>query len=291
MKKKIIAIIPAFNEQETISKVVYNTKQFVDEVIVINDGSTDDTKEEAQKSGAIVFDNIVRRGLGFTAKRGYIEALNRDADIVVQLDADAQYDASEIPLLVRPILDNEADLVLGSRLEKLRYDMPFLKKIGNRAFSWILRILTGADVKDGQTGFRAIRKEALITALPSGKYTYTQEMIIKIAKEGWRIKSVSVNFYQRISGESRLISSPFSYAWHAGILILRTIRDYDPLKFFGIPGILFIIAGLCLGIAIIYKFAIAGIIGHTPAVILTSLLIISGLQLVFMALIADMIRK
>lgn len=285
---KTIAIIPAYNEESTLEGIIRGTSRFVDEVLVINDGSTDDTANIAKSAGATVIDNIVNRGLGKTIKRGYNEALKRSADMVVQIDGDGQYDPGEIPKLIQPILDNKADLVLGSRLENLKYKMPWLKKEGNKAFTWLLRRLTGADIKDGQTGFRATRKEVFETLEIHGDFTYTQEMIVKASKEGWRIANVPINFYQRSAGESRLISSPLSYAWRAWIIIIRTIRDYDPLKFFGLPGIILTVAGLLLGAAILYKFAIVGIIGHTPAVILTALLIISGIQLLFLALMADM---
>ncbi len=291
MTLKIIAVIPAYNEQETIAKVIRETHKYVDEVLVINDGSIDKTKEIAESERAIVIDNIVNRGLGPTIRRGYMEALNRGADIVVQLDADGQYLPQEIPLLLQPILDNKADLVLGSRLENLQYRMPHIKKFGNITFSWLIRRLTGADVRDGQTGFRATRREALEMAMPENKYTYTQEVILRTAKNGWRIKSVPITFKERVSGESRLISHPFHYAFSSLIIITRTMRDYHPFAFFGLPGILLIIAGLILGMAIVYKFAIAGFIGHTPAVILTALMIIVGAQLIFTGLIADMLRK
>ncbi|MFZ3385405.1 MAG: glycosyltransferase family 2 protein [Candidatus Methanoperedens sp.] len=288
---KTIAIIPAFNEESTIGDVIKATSPFVDEILVINDGSTDDTSDIAKKAGATVIDNIVNRGLGKTIKRGYAEAIKRGADIVVQIDADGQYDPKEIPKLIQPILDNKADLVLGSRLENLKYEMPWLKKQGNKAFTWLLRRLTGADIKDGQTGFRATRKEVFETVEIQGDFTYTQEMIVKTAKEGWRIANVPINFYQRSAGDSRLMSGPLSYAWRAWIIILRTIRDYDPLSFFGIPGLIFIITGIIFGSAFVYKYALVGFIGHTPAVILTSLLIIVGVQMIFMALMADMMKK
>lgn len=285
---RTIAIIPAYNEESTIGDVIKGTSQFVDDILVINDGSTDHTIDVARNAGAIIIDNIVNRGLGKTIKRGYAEAIKHGADIIVQIDADGQYDPKEIPKLIQPIIDNKADLVLGSRLENLKYEMPWLKKQGNKAFTWLLRRLTGADIKDGQTGFRATRKEVFETLEIQGDFTYTQEMIVKVSKEGWRIANVPVNFYQRSIGESRLMSGPFSYAWRAWIIIIRTIRDYDPLKFFGLPGIALTLAGIILGAAILYKFAVIGIIGHTPAVILTTLLIMSGIQLLFLALMADM---
>lgn len=287
----IIALIPAYNEQDTIAKVIHQTKLFVDKIIVIDDGSTDSTKEVTIQAGAEVIDNIVNRGLGETMKHGYKEALKQGADIIVQLDADGQYLAKEIPLLIQPILNNEADLVLGSRLENIQYKMPILKKFGNKSFSLVLRILTGADVKDGQTGFRAMRREVLETAMPENKYTYTQEMIIRSAEEGWRIKSVPITFIERVSGGSRLISHPLSYALRSWLIIIRTMRDYHPLSFFGMPGLLLILVGLILGIALVYKFAITGSIGKTPTIILVALLIIVGIQFIFIGLMADMIRK
>lgn len=288
---KLLAIIPAYNEESTIRNVVKGTSQFVNEVLVISDGSTDRTIEVATDAGAIVIDNIINRGLGQTMRRGYEEALKHDADIIVQLDADGQYLAKEIPLLIQPILENEADLVLGSRLENIQYKMPIFKTIGNEAFSSVLRILTGADVADGQTGFRAMRREVLETAMPNNKYTYTQEMIIKTAKEGWRVISVPITFVERADGESRLISHPFSYAWKSWVIITRTLRDYHPLTFFGLPGLSLILSGLILGAALVYKFAITGAIGRTPSIILTALLVMIGVQLVFMGLMADMMRK
>jgi len=288
---KTIAIIPAYNEESTIGDVIKGTSPFVDDILVINDGSTDNTSDIAKSAGATVIDNIVNRGLGRTIQHGYDEAIKRGADIVIQIDADGQYDPGEIPKLIQPILENKADLVLGSRLENLKYDMPWIKKQGNKMFTWLLRRLTGTDIKDGQTGFRATRKEVFETLKIHGDFTYTQEMIVKASREGWRIANVPINFYQRSAGDSRLMSGPLSYAWRAWIIILRTIRDYDPLRFFGIPGIIFIITGVIFGTAFVYKYALVGFIGHTPAVILTSLLIIVGVQMIFMALMADMMKK
>lgn len=286
MKK--IAIIPAYNEETTIGDVIKSTFHFVDEILVINDGSSDNTVEVAKNAGAIVIDNIVNRGLGKTIQRGYNEALKRGADIIVQIDADRQYDPEEIPKLIQPIIENKADLVLGSRLENLKYEMPWIKKQGNKAFTWLLRRLTGADIKDGQTGFRAIRKEALETIELRGDFTYTQEMIVSASKEGWRIANVPINFYQRSAGESRLMSGPFSYALRAGMIIFRTMRDYDPLRFFGIPGLILFLSGLIIGSAILYRFISLGKIGYDSSVVLTVLLIMSGIQLLFLALMADM---
>jgi glycosyltransferase involved in cell wall biosynthesis len=218
--------------------------------------------------------------------------LECEADIIVQIDSDGQYDPREIPLLLEPITSKRADFVLGTRMENLQYPMPLLKKYGNKAFTKLIRFLSDADdVRDAQTGFRAMRLEVLETLNLKAKYTYTQEMIIQASKEGWRIRSVPVHFYQRTSGESRLIPGPLTYATRAALIIIKTLRDYHPLKFFGSFGVLFILSGIMLGASLVYRYYQYGIVGKTPSVVLTSLLIISGVQLIFLGLLADMIKN
>ena len=142
----IIGIIPAYNEEGKVGDVVKRALDHVDGVLVIDDGSVDGTVIVSKEAGAEVVSNGRNLGLGLTIRRGYTEALERGADVVVQLDADGQYDPAEIPKLIGPIIEGRADMVLGSRLENLKYRMPFVKKCGNRAFSRVLKRLTGSDI-------------------------------------------------------------------------------------------------------------------------------------------------
>ncbi|MFP4171013.1 MAG: hypothetical protein ACLFUV_08350, partial [Methanomassiliicoccales archaeon] len=145
--------------------------------------------------------------------------------------------------------------------------------------------------KDGQTGFRAIRREVLETALPQSKFSYTQEMIIRVSKEGWRIKSVPIHFYCRYDGESRLFGSSFSFALKGWNIILRTLRDYHPMAFFGLPGAILMISGAIIGIYLLYIFLTTGAISpRMPTLILSVLLFLSGLLLFFSGMLADMIK-
>jgi len=242
----IVALIPAYNEEKMIGSVVEKTKKFVEQVIVVDDGSNDKTGFEAEKAGAIVLRNRKNLGLGRTMRKGYVEARKLGADVVVQLDADMQYDPEEIPLLIEPILQDQADLVLGARLDNIMYDMPKVKRFGNRAFTWILRRLTKQEVFDGQTGFRAIRGETLDTILPTSKFSYTQETILRAAFEGWRIKCVPVHFYQRYDDKSRLFNSTVGFAIRGWSIILSTLREYYPMKFFGYPGLTLYFASFLL---------------------------------------------
>lgn len=288
---KTIAIIPAYNEEKNIENIISQTKKYVDHILVINDGSTDKTRELAKKAGAEVFSHKKNQGLGITIRTGYLLALNMEYDIVVQIDADGQYNPSEIPALVRPILEDDADMVLGSRLENLMYKMPRIKKMGNKAFTWVLRKMTHEDIKDGQTGFRAIRRDVLETALPSSKFSYTQEMIIRVAKEGWRIKSVPIHFYPRYDDKSRLFGSSLAFAFRGWVIILRTIRDYHPLSFFGFPGLLLGLSGFIVCLYVLAMYLMTGLVSpKMPTLILGVLLLLSGIQLFFAGMTADMIK-
>lgn len=288
---KVIALIPAYNEAENVGKVVERAVGQGLEALVIDDGSTDATADAAKTAGAKVVSNLHNLGLGRTIRRGYEEALKTDADIVVQLDADGQYDAGEIPQLLEPIQSGQADMVLGARLGNLKYRMPLLKKLGNRSFSWVLRKVTHADVWDGQTGFRAMRREVLEKCLPINEFSYTQEMIIRAAKEGFVIKSVPVNFYKRYDEKSRLFRSPFYFASRAWWIIIRTWRDYHPFKFFVLPGLVFFLLGLvAFGFVAWHVFTTGRLAGRVGTLIGSGVLFLFGMQLVFMGILADMIR-
>lgn len=226
-----VAIIPAYNEEDSIAKVVKGTLKHVDKVLVMDDGSTDNTATRAIVSSKVaVMSCTVNRGLGIIMRDGYKIALKMGADIIVQIDADGQYLPKEIPKLLKPILNDEADMVLGSRFSGEIEDMSIRKQMGNQIFSGLTSVLIGKHITDAQTGFRAMRRELLEKIKPSGKYTYTQEMIIRSSKEGWRIKEVPIYFGRRKYGDSRLISNILSYARNALSIMLRTFYEYHPLK-------------------------------------------------------------
>jgi glycosyltransferase involved in cell wall biosynthesis len=288
---RTLVLIPAYNEEGHIGEVVQKVKTLGHECLVINDGSRDRTAQVAAEAGAEVVSNRHNMGLGPTIRRGYQEALNRGADIIVQLDADGQYDPAEIPKLTKHIKSNQADMVLGARLANLHYKMPFTKRVGNKAFSWVLRQLTGADVYDGQTGFRAMHREVLEKCLPINEFSYTQEMIIRAAKEGFIVKSVETNFYPRYDGKSRLFNNPFQFAFRAGWIITRTWRDYHPFKFFVWPGILFLIVSATFGFIVLQHFLTRHVIdGRLGSLVAAGVFFLFGVQLIFIGLLADMIR-
>lgn len=231
---KVIALIPAYNEEQMIGKAIDSVSKYVDAVIVVDDGSTDETGKIAEKRGVLVVHHDTNQGLGRAIRDGMKAAVIAGSDIIVIFDADLQYDACEIPQLVSPIRKGEADLVLGSRLSGQIEYMPIVKLWGNRIFTKITGWLAGVPVTDAQTGFRAFTKNVAVNLNISSSYTYTQEMIIRSAKKGFRIKEIPTVFRKRISGRSRLISSPLRYGANALLIVVRTYGSFHPLRFLGI---------------------------------------------------------
>lgn len=289
---KIVTIIPAYNEEKTIAQVIKDVQPYSDEVLVIDDGSKDRTRQIAEYLGAIVVSNIINRGLGITIRRGYQAALKRGADIVVQIDADGQYTTSDIPKLLLPIVRNEADMVIASRFKGGIEAMPVGKVIGNQIGTLVTSFVAGKRISDAQSGFRAMRRELLEEIIPMSEKTYVQEMIIRAAKEGWRIKEVPSFFKRRKSGPSRLISSLFGYAKKATMIILQMVREYHPLMFFGIPGALVLLLGIILGaeMSYIYFFGSGDVSTRTGTIVLSSFLMLFGFLLILLGYLADMIQ-
>jgi glycosyltransferase involved in cell wall biosynthesis len=188
-----MCIIPAYNEEETIKTVVEQVQKFCSNVIVINDGSQDRTRKEAENAGALVVDHVINLGVGASIETGFNVALRHGVDVVVSLDADTQHDPAEIPKLIEPILKGEADIVIGSRLLKGAETMPIIKKIGNRFLSWVASALCGSSITDSQCGYRAYSPRVLrkLTPLPKG-YSWASDILTKAGKYNFKVKEVPI---------------------------------------------------------------------------------------------------
>jgi len=292
---KVVITIPAYDEEKTIGRVINNIKEVMEKegydykIIVIDDGSKDQTKKIAENSGAIVFSHPTNYGLAEAFRTEMKKVIGLNPDIIVHIDADGQYLASDIPKLIQPIIEKKVDLVLGSRFKGKIESMPLIKRLGNKAFSRTISNITRKKISDAQTGFRAFTKEIVSLDIKSD-HTYTQEQIIKAVKNKFKIAEIPVYFAKR-EGKSRLIKNPFEYAIKAWTNILRIYRDYQPLRFFGYAGGFFIFLGLLFGIWILITLLRTGLVGGIPRVILCALFIMTGVQIMLFGFLADMNKR
>lgn len=290
---KLVISIPAFNEEKSIASVIKEIpRDIADEVkvVVIDDGSIDKTVEVAKEAGA---DEVIsfkqNRGLGSAFRTALETALEMDADILVNIDADNQYDPNEIPQLIKPIIDEGVDMVLGSRFKGSIEEMPLQKRIGNMLATKATSFASGLPVSDAQTGFRAYSREAIHRLNMRSDYTYVQETIIQAANKGLKITEIPCTFRMRGHGDSRLISSIFSYAKNAIAIILRTYLRYRPLKVFLYVGGFIFFLGFLAGLRALINFMQTGQVGYYPSTILSAVLLILGFQIIILGLLADLI--
>jgi glycosyltransferase involved in cell wall biosynthesis len=289
---RVFTVIPAYNEELNIKEVITKSFRYSDQVIVLNDGSTDSTEKIAKEANAVVKSHIINRGLGITIRDGIQEAMKLGADLIVTIDADGQYNPDQIPDLLQPILDGKADLVLGSRFKGTIVKMPRLKRLGNKIITLIIRNLMNLDISDSQTGFRAIKREILEHIILTADYTYTQEMIIRAAAEGFFIEDVPVTFYERKDGKSRLIRDPAEYGLNNAMTMLRAYRDYRPMTLFGTIGVLMMLLGVLIGLYIVYEFFVLGSFDTGQRLVtLSALMIMTGIQVLLFGLMADMMSR
>ncbi len=298
---KLVVTIPAQNEEATIARVVAgvprNIRGIADvEVIVINDSSTDRTAQEAHRAGALVVTLHNRPGLGKVFQTGLERAMRRGADIICNIDGDGQFNPADIAKLVQPIISDEADFVTCSRFAdaSLKPTMPVVKYWGNRVVTGMINwVCGGTEFTDVSCGFRAFNREAAYRMTLFGRYTYTQETFIDLFSKGMRIDEVPLRVRGvREHGKSRVASSIFKYATNSLPIILRAMRDIQPLKFFGGIAALLFIPGMCMMAFVAAWYLMKG--KTTPY---TSLIMISGITVTLsfllgvLALLADMLGR
>lgn len=263
MNKKIVVTVPALNEEATIADVVKSAFSSIEgigeiEVVVINDGSTDRTAQIAAEAGAKVVSFTHNKGLGAAFREGIRTSLSIGADIIINIDADGQFDSSDIPKLIKPILKGQADMVTASRFAdvKLIPQMPWIKKWGNRRVANIVNKLAGLNLQDVSCGFRAYSRDAAMRVTLLGGHTYTHEIILDMAFRGLRILEVPVKVLGvRKVGSSRVANNVFKYGWNSLMIMLRAFRDYRPMQVFGGISLLFLIAAaLCGGFVVAHYF-------------------------------------
>jgi glycosyltransferase involved in cell wall biosynthesis len=255
----LLVVIPCLNEENTVASVVVGIPRTIDgiagvEVLVIDDGSTDATVQRAREAGAEVVSQPSNQGLGATFRNAVGITIAKGADVMVHIDGDGQFDPADIPRLVEPVVNQQADMVTASRfLQKdLVPDMPTVKRWGNWGVAFIVRLLSGKSFKDVSCGFRVFSRETLLRMNLFGSFTYTQESFLDLIFKGMTIVEVPVKVRGvREFGTSRVASSIPKYAVRSLKIMLRAFISYKPFRLF------FTIAIFCLVLA----FGFLGFLG------------------------------
>ncbi len=219
-----VAIIPAFNEEESIATIIQKTKKYVDHVIVVDDHSTDNTEKIARLHGATVICHPRNMGVGAAMKTGiaYIKKF-LEPSVVITIDADGQHMPEDIPRLIQPIVAGEADIVLGSRfLQRQLAEMSITKNVGNKVLTALINLLAGMKLTDTQTGFRAFNRKALLSLNLISDFTYTQEMILVLRHKGFSCAEIPVQVNPRKHGQSKVASKINKYALKVLVIIFST---------------------------------------------------------------------
>ncbi len=298
---KLVVLLPALNEEATIADVIQRIPRDIEgvgeiEIIVIDDGSTDATADLARQNGAEVRSHSHNRGVGAAFATGVRAALEAGADVVVNMDADGQFDPADIPVLLRPILFGNADFVSCSRFANPKFHpvMPWIKKWGNRVMTRLInRLAWGSHFTDVSCGFRAYTRDTLLRLNLMGEFTYTQETFLNLAAQ--RIDMIEVPLRilgTRPHGKSRVAASIPRYVMHTLPIILRTLRDLRPLLFFGTIAAVVLFVGLALGAFVFWHWLATGYTSPYKSVLIGSAVgIVLGFLLGILALIADMMKR
>ena len=292
---KLIIQIPCYNEEKTLGGVLTKIPKLITgiksiETLVIDDGSTDDTIKVASEFGATyIIRNTANLGLAYTFRRGLDECLSRGADIIVNIDADHQYNPSEIGSLVAPILNKQADMVIGDRRTAKNPEFSGTKKFLQWLGTKIVRQLANAQVQDAVSGFRAFSRDAALKLTILSNHSYTLESILQARAKGIILASVPITTNPS-TRPSRLISSLRSYLAFSIATIIRVFTMYNPLRVFFGTGALLMFAGLSLGIRFLYYFFAGQGDGKVQSLLLAAILLILGFTTILSGLLADLIQ-
>ena len=291
---KLVIQIPCYNEEETLGltlQALPKSIEGVDEIqiLVIDDGSIDKTLEVARQNSVNNFVKLQKNvGLAKAFSAGLAESIKLGADIIVNTDADNQYNASDIEKIVKPIIEARADIVIGARpIENIQH-FSFVKKLLQKLGSWVMRLVSSTKIADATSGFRAFSREAALRINVFDNYTYTLETIIQAKAKGLDIISIPISVNPELR-KSRLIKNVFDYIKRSTFTMIRMFIVYRPFRFFAAIGCLFLIPGFFLGLRFLYYYFIHAGQGHIQSLILAAVLIITGVQVGLIAVLADLL--
>jgi glycosyltransferase involved in cell wall biosynthesis len=293
-KKEILVIIPAYNEENAITDVIKRIPPEVSgyktNVLVVDDGSTDKTAEKAREAGATVCSHNKNMGLGISFGTGISYAIKLQPAVIVNIDADGQFDSADIPRLVKPIIENEADFVTGSRFLNTRKitGMPKIRFFGNKIVTKLINFLTKNSFTDVSCGFRAYSYDTILKLNLFATFTYTHESFLSLCFQYVRIKEVPVTVSYFASRKSKITQRLWKYAVSIIIIIFRSYCDYNPLKFFCFISLAFFGIGTSI---LIYSFNHMALVFYKGLAIAGLFFNLMALLTFFIGLIVDILKR
>lgn len=297
---KVIAYLPALNEAATIGRVLDSIPDTMPGVtavqkFVVDDGSTDGTADLARRHGATVVRHEENLGTGKTFVSGVTAGLNAGADIIVSIDADGQFQGEDVPRLIAPILSGRADVALCTRFgaRQLVGVMPWPKRAGNWALTRLISVIAGRRFTDVSCGFRAFTRDAALRVDIHSDYEPLHESLLNWSRSRMRIAEVSIPVLaERPLGDSRMMRSTIAYAWRSGPVLIRAIRDYSPMKFFGSLFLLLFVTSFLIGFAVfVHWFRTGETAPYTSFIVVSVGGVLLSFLLGILALIADLIAR
>lgn len=287
---KIAVVIPCYNEELTIADVVLQFRDQLPEadIYVFDNNSTDKTVERAREAGALIYRER-RQGKGYVVQSMFSRV---DADVFVMVDGDGTYPPSDVRRIIEPVLEDDADMVVGSRLDhESLSQFRFLNRLGNKLFLWVLNLIFKVRLRDILSGYRAFnRKFVKNIPLFGGGFEIETELTIKALERGYRIVEMPVDLGQRPEGSHSKIKL-LRDGWLILSTIFRLFRDYKPLAFFGSVGMAMIAAAFIPGTLVIYEFIETGLVPRLPSAVLAVGMVLSGMLLIVVGLVLHTIAR
>lgn len=291
--QNITVVLPAFNEEVSIGSMVFLTKSYCDNVIVVDDGSSDRTEEIARNAGAHVIVHEVNKGKGAALETGFTAAVGIGADIIVTMDSDGQHNPADIPRIVAPIIDGTAEMVNGSRyLSRSDKNTPAYRRIGQKVLDTATNINSGLKVTDSQSGFRAFAASTKnVFRFNAQGMAIESEMLADAGRSGLRIKEVEIGVRYDVDGST---ISPIKHGLGVLVMVLKDAEFNRPLYYFTVPGFALWLVGLFMGLNFLYGFMLGKGLYFGPTMVMILFIIIG----IFMTLtgillhsIAEVARK
>lgn len=295
---KLLIYIPALDEEKSIGDVIEHLPKRIEgirqiEVLVVDDGSTDGTVGMSKRNGARVVSHGFNRGVGRAFRTAVQYALENKFDVLVSIDADRQFNTEQIPTMIQPILEDRADMVTGNRFkEGIPANMSKIKYWGNGQMSQLISLISGQKFRDVSCGFRAYNRESLLRLNLFGDFTYTQESILDMVYKDLRVVDCPIDVRYFKERRSRVAGSVINYSFKTLKIILRTLRDYKPMLFFGGMGVVSLFIGLSFEVILFTRYFIQGMFSPYKSLGFIGLGFgIFGMLLVIVGLLADMFNR